>query len=440
MRASDGKSAMMPAPRGWRPAMVVGVAAAVAMVALSACTQLPAPIARSAPPVQPADAAWTASWGGALMPASGKAALAPDALHGASLRQAMRLSLGGHALRVRISNLYGAEPLVIGAASIGRLARPGSADLLGAAMPLRFGGADGVTVAPGREILSNALAIPVASGDALALTVFVASAPARQSVHLAAHATQFLAPGDQTRATTLEAGRTLTSWYHVAGIEVLPAAPPAGVLVAIGDSITDGSGAGLDADERWTDYLVRRLRDAGSPAPAVINAGIGGNRMLKDDNGPHLLSRFERDVLDRPGVTHALVLIGVNDLGRLHKGSGENPQTRQAMLAEMQAGWRQIAQQAHARGVCLLAGTLTPYGSSRIYQPSADNEADRQALNGWLRSAGIVDGVADFDAAVRDPAAPGRLAAAFDSGDGLHLSPAGYRAMADAVPPLKACH
>jgi len=294
-----------------------------------------------------------------------------------------------------------------------------------------------VTVAPGTEIVSDVLPMPVASGDALALTLYLVSAPARQSVHLAAHATQFLAPGDQTRAAALEGGRTLTSWYHVAGIEVLPAAAPAGVLVAIGDSITDGSGAGQDADERWTDYLVRRLRRAGGPAFSVINAGIGGNRMLKDDNGPHLLSRFERDVLARPGVTHALVLVGVNDLGRLHKGSQENPQTRRAMLAEMQAGWRQLAQQAHARGVCLLAGTLTPYGSSRIYQPSTDNEADRQALNAWLRSADVVDGVADFDAAVRDPAAPSRLAAAFDSGDGLHLSPAGYRAMAEVVPVQK---
>jgi lysophospholipase L1-like esterase len=411
------------------------LALAMAMTALPACTQLPAKAAQAPQAAQPA---WTASWGTALMPAGGKAALVVDAPHGTTLRQAMRLSLGGQALRVRISNLYGAEPLVIGAASVGRLARPGGAQLAGEATPLRFGGADRVAVAPGAEIVSDALPMAVVGGDALALTLFVQSAPVRQSVHLAAHATQFLAPGDQTRASTLEGGRTRTSWYHVAGIEVLPAAAPAAasasVLVAIGDSITDGSGAGQDADERWTDYLVRRLRGTAGPAVGVINAGIGGNRMLKDDNGPHLLSRFERDVLARPGVTHALVLIGVNDLGRLHKGGQENPQTRQAMLAEMQAGWRQLAQQAHARGVCLLAGTLTPYGSSRIYQPLADNEADRQVLNDWLRSADVIDGVADFDAAVRDPAAPDRLQAAFDSGDGLHLSPAGYRAMADAVP------
>jgi lysophospholipase L1-like esterase len=156
--------------------------------------------------------------------------------------------------------------------------------------------------------------------------------------------------------------------------------------------------------------------------------------MLREGNGPSLLARFERDVLERPGVTHALVLIGVNDLGRLHKSGQETPQARQAMLDEMQAGWRKLASQAHARGVCLFAGTLTPYGASRLYRPGPGNEADRQSLNAWLRGADFLDGVADFDAAVRDPAAPDRLQSAFDSGDGLHLSPAGYRAMAGAVP------
>ena len=381
---------------------------------------------------------WYASWGSALMAASDKAAL-PEGLRDVTLRQAVRLSLGGSALRVRISNLYGAEPLVIRSASIGRPARPGAADLAGGATALRFGGAATATVAPGADIVSDALPFPVAAGDALAVSLSVASGPARQSVHLAAHAMQFIAPGEQSMRIALEGARPLTSWYQLTGVDVQPAAAPAPVLVGIGDSITDGTGAGLDLDERWTDFLVRRLRSEGGAAVAVINAGIGGNRMLKDENGPNLLSRFERDVLARPGVTHALVLIGVNDLGRLHKGSQETQQARQAMLAAMQAGWRRLAAQAHARGVCLLAGTLTPYGASRLYKPSAENEADRQAINHWLRGASFIDGVADFDAAVRDPAAPGRLQAAFDSGDGLHLSPAGYRAMAGAVPELKPC-
>jgi lysophospholipase L1-like esterase len=383
-------------------------------------------LAQAAAPV------WTASWGTALMPASPKAGEAAAYAQPVSLRQAMRLSLGGQALRVRISNEYGSEPLVIGAASVGRLARPGGAELAGNPAPLRFGGSARTSVAPGTELVSDPVQLPVAAGEAVAVSLFVEAGPARQSVHLAAHATQFIAPGDQTLRAALEGARPVTSWYQVAGIEVLPAAPSA-VLAAIGDSITDGTGAGTDADERWTDFLVRRMQ-GGGPAVAVVNAGIGGNRMLREGNGPSLLSRFERDVLERPGITHAVVLIGVNDLGRLRKGSEENPQTRQAMLAELQAGWRQLAQQAHGRGVCLIAGTLTPYGSSRLYRPGPGNEADRQALNAWLRGADFIDGVADFDAAVRDPKAPERLQAVFDSGDGLHLSPAGLRAMAEAVP------
>jgi lysophospholipase L1-like esterase len=156
--------------------------------------------------------------------------------------------------------------------------------------------------------------------------------------------------------------------------------------------------------------------------------------MLRDGNGPSVLSRFERDVLERPGITHALVLIGVNDLGRLHRGKDETMQARQEMLAELQSAWRQLAERAHKRGICLFAGTLTAYGRSRIYQPGPDNEADRQVLNTWLRQTDVVDGVADFDAAVRDPNAPAQLLAAYDSGDHLHLSPAGYRAMAAAIP------
>jgi lysophospholipase L1-like esterase len=384
--------------------------------------------------VQAAQPAWTASWGTALMENPAKPGEPDQPLARVTLRQAMRLSLGGEALRVKISNLHGEAPLVIGAASLGRAGAPGSAALAGPATQLRFGGAAGVTLAPGAEILSDPLRLPVAAGDLVALSLYVEAGPARRTVHLAAHATGFTAPGDQAMRPALEGALSSTSWFQVAGIEVLPAARPATMLAAIGDSITDGSGAGLDADERWTDFLQRRLRTEGAPATAVVNAGIGGNRMLREGNGPSLLARFERDVLERPGVTHALVLIGVNDLGRLHKGGQETPQARQAMLDEMQAGWRRLASEAHARGVCLLAGTLTPYGASRLYRPGPGNEADRQSLNAWLRGADFLDGVADFDAAVRDPAAPERLQAAFDSGDGLHLSPAGYRAMAGAVP------
>lgn len=376
---------------------------------------------------------WTASWGAALMPSSGKTALAPDVLAHATLRQLMRLSLGGRQLRVRISNRHGNAPLVIGSAEVARATHAGSSDLAGAPLALRFGGQPGITLAPGAEALSDALPLATEDGELLALSLYVDAAAAPQSVHIAAHATQFLAPGDQAARPALDGAKALTSWYQVEGIEVQPAAP-ASVLVAIGDSITDGTGSGLDQDERWPNYLWRRAREEGKAPLAVVDAGIGGNRMLADGNGPRLLARFRHDVLERPGVTHALVLVGVNDLGVQHRGKHDTPQARARMLAELEDGWRALAAQAHARGVCLIAGTLTPYGDSRIYHPTPDNEADRQQLNAWLRASELFDGLADFDAAVRDPAAPDHLRAAFDSGDHLHLSPAGYWVMAGAVP------
>jgi lysophospholipase L1-like esterase len=377
--------------------------------------------------------AWRAGWGAALMPPSAKTALAQGELRDVTLRQTVRLSLGGQALRVRVSFGLGAEPVVIGAATLAAPPAAGGSGVAGPATPLRFQGAPGVTVAPGAEALSDPLTWQAVAGTHLTVSLHVRALPARQSVHVAAHSTQFLAPGDQSAAEVLEGGRQLSSWYQLGAVEV-DAPQAGGVLVAIGDSITDGSGSGRDRAERWTDYLVRRLQREGGPAIAVVNAGIGGNRMLRDDIGPHLLSRFERDVLGRAGVTHALVLIGVNDLGRMQRSQGVSPETRQAMLKDLQAGWRRLLEAAHARGVCLFAGTLTPYGASRLYRPGPQDEADRVALNRWLRESGLFDGIADFDAAVRDPAVPDRLLPAYDSGDGLHLSPAGYRAMAGAVP------
>ncbi|WP_229473790.1 SGNH/GDSL hydrolase family protein [Pseudoduganella lurida] len=373
---------------------------------------------------------WAAAWGAALMVPPAKNALPERG--DVTLRQVMRLSAGGSQVRVHLSNLHGDAPLVIDAATFAP-AQAGSGRIDAARLhTLRFGGAPGLRLAPGAEAVSDPLPFPAAAGQDVALSLHAAALPAQQSAHVAAHATQYVAAGNQAARPVLEGARTVTSWFQVSGIDVL--APGLPVLVAVGDSLTDGSGAGLDANERWTDFLARRTGTEGRPALAVINAGIGGNSMLRDDIGENLLARFERDVLARPGITHAVVLIGVNDLGRLHTGSQETAATRAELVARLQSGWLRMAGRAHARGVCFVAGTLMPYGASSLYRPAPHNEADRLAMNAWLRTAPAFDAVADFDGAVRDPAAPDRLLPAFDSGDHLHLSPAGYRAMAQAVP------
>ena len=195
-------------------------------------------------------------------------------------------------------------------------------------------------------------------------------------------------------------------WYQIADIEV-EAPRSVGALVAIGDSITDGNGATTDGNDRWTDALVARLAREGGPTMGVVNAGIGGGRLLREGLGPNVVSRFDRDVLTRSGVTHVIVLIGVNDLGIQHRNErGHAGGTRAARRRADESGYRQIAERAHARGICMIGGTINPYTGSDYYKPNERNEADRQTLNAWIRSSGVFDAVADFDAAMRDPAQP----------------------------------
>ena len=376
---------------------------------------------------------WVASWGTAQMAPGAEHVLAPAQWRDASLRQVLRVSLGGERLRVRFSNVFGTEPFVIDGASIALSRGPGrSAIDPASSRPLRFGGAASVTIPAGAEYLSDPVVLPHAAGSDLAVSIHTLDAPARQTSHPGARATSFIAPGQHLAAAELPGASSFTRWYQLAGIEV-EAAPGAHAVVAIGDSITDGYGVAPDTNLRWTDGLAARLRQAGMTGVGVVNAGIGGGRLLRDGLGPNLAARFGRDVLDRPGVRHAIVLIGVNDFGSLHRNTDDSPAARRQMLADMQEALRQSVARAHARGVCVIGATITPYAGSAYYHPKAPNEQDRQAYNDWIRRSGVFDGVIDFDAALRDPARPDHLLAAYDN-DGLHPNMAGYQAMAEAVP------
>jgi lysophospholipase L1-like esterase len=212
-------------------------------------------------------------------------------------------------------------------------------------------------------------------------------------------------------------------------------APQARAIAVLGDSITDGYGVQPDTNLRWPDHLAARLRaDPAFAQVAVLNAGIGGNRLLLDGLGPNALARFERDVLSQPGVTHLVVLEGVNDLGVLTRDGPVAAERHAALVAQATEALRQIVLRARARGVTVIGGTILPFATSTTYHPPAETEADRQAINAWIRAPGNFDAVIDFDAALRDPANPSRLDPALDSGDGLHPSLDGYRAMAAAVP------
>lgn len=414
------------------------LAASLLSVSLAGCAALPGGAASQ----PPAGAHWVASWGSAQLVPEGQNELPAAQWQDASLRQIVRVSLGGQRLRVKLSNVFGAAPLVIDAGSVALATAPGKADVDAASLrPLRFGGAASVTIPAGGEYLSDPVDLAHAAGADLAISLHFTQAPARQTGHPGARATSFRVPGNEVQAAHWTQADTFTRWYQIAGVEVL-AGPAAHTVVAIGDSITDGYGVKPDTYARWTDALAARLRGAGMTDVGVVNAGIGGGRMLHDGLGPNLVARFDRDVLARPGVSHAIVMIGVNDFGVQHRNKEDSPAARAQLVDGLEQAYRQIVARAHERGVCVLGATITPYGGSGYYAPGPDNEADRLAYNRWIRTSGVVDGVVDFDAALRDPARPDHLQKALDN-DGLHpSSPSGYRAMADAVPleQLKSCH
>ena len=375
---------------------------------------------------------WVSSWGTAQLIPDQANALLPEQWRDSTLRQIVRLSLGGPRVRVRLSNVFGTQPLVVDGATVARAVKPGAADLVkGSVRSLRFGGKPSITIPAGGEYFSDPVELAVEAGADLAVSLHFAAEPARQTGHPGARTHSFLVKGSQGEAEQWPGAEKFTRWYQLADVEV--AAPVAArAVVAIGDSITDGYGVSADSNERWTDFLVDRVTRAKLPL-GVVNAGIGGGRMLRDGLGPNLVSRFDRDVLARGGVSHAIIMIGVNDLGGQHRSKEDTPEARARLLEDLKQAHRQLVERAHAKGVCVVGATITPYMGSGYYQPNADNEKDRQDYNRWIRESGVFDGVADFDAALRDPAKPELLLKTFDN-DGLHPSIAGYKAMAEAVP------
>lgn len=376
---------------------------------------------------------WVGTWGAAQIRVEGQEAEKAPLAGPVTLRQTVRASVGGPRLRVRLSNLFGDAPLDVGGAQVALPVANGAAAVRpDTARPLSFAGAASVTIPPGAEAYSDPVALPLAAGADLAITLHLPEPPARRTGHPGSRATAFLLPGDRVADAAFTGATPIPGWHQIADVEVEAAAR---VVVAIGDSITDGYGVNPDTNRRWTDFLLARLRaDPRTRDFAVVNAGIGGNRVLLDGTGPNLMSRFDRDVIARSGVTHAILLEGVNDLGVLTRDAPASRQAHRRIVAEITGAYRQVAERAHAHGIKLIGGTITPFVGNEYYHAGPESEAGRQAINRFIRSAGVFDAVIDFDRAIRDPANPSRMLPAYDSGDHLHPSEAGYRAMAEAVP------
>jgi lysophospholipase L1-like esterase len=348
-----------------------------------------------------------------------------------TLRQTLRVSLGGHRLRLRLSNAFGGAPLPITRVAVA-LPRGGSAGVSGirpeTSRPVTFSGRAGTTVPVGAHVVSDPLELDVSPGAVLTVTVYLDQGLASSALtsHPGSRTTSHLAAGDHVDAADLPAATPVDHWYLLSGVEVW-SEPGAATLVLLGDSLTDGRGSTANGNDRWPDRLFDRL----PPGIAVANQGAGGNRVLNDGLGPSALARLDRDVLAQSAARWLVVFEGVNDLGTA-------PATRagqRQVVAELLAAYEQIAVRARARDLLVYGATLTPFGGSDPYDdPEGHREEARQAVNAWIRDEGPYDAVIDFDLAVRDPAEPRRLSAAYDEGDHLHLSPAGYRALAEAVP------
>lgn len=377
---------------------------------------------------------WVAGWATSQIVPAGNNAVPPEDLTDATLRQIVRVTLAGKRLRVRLSNAFGQAPLVIGAASVARPRDNATSKIDTATLrSLTFGGQSSVVIPAGADYWSDPVALPLSAGGDLAITLHLPKAPDVQTGHPGSRAMTWFARGNQVRAAELPGAKSAPRWLVIGGVEVEALGAPA--LVILGDSITDGYGVEPNTNARWPDALFRRMQgDPGTRNMAVLNAGIGGNRLRLDGIGPNILARFDRDVLSMPRVTHMIVVVGVNDLGTLTRDAPATPEQHRALVTEMIGALRQVAERGRAHGIKVIGTTIMPYGTSAYYHPDAANEADRAAVNAWVRTPGNFDSVIDFDAVMRDPASPLRLRADLDSGDGLHPSIAGYRAMADAVP------
>jgi len=382
-----------------------------------------------APSASAAPLHWVSSWQASPQPVWGTdflfPSLIPSTLDDQSFRQTARLSLGGQRVRIRLSNAHGDHPLRIGAAALA------AADG-GTPVALQFDGRPGSVIAPGGDLLSDPLALPLADLQAVQVSVHLPAPTPLQTFHWEGRQTSWIAPGNQTGAPILHSATPTTARLLLSGIEV-EAAASAATVVVIGDSITDGATASLDRDQRWTDHLATRLASRGV---AVANAGISGGRLLRSGMGDAALARFERDVLRQPGVTAVIVLIGINDIS--WAGTAFAPDQPRPTLAELQAGYRSLVRQAHAHGLRVTGATLPPFAGALPGTPlddyfSVEKDALRIQLNDWIRQSDAFDTVLDLDQALRDPAAPQRLLPRYDSGDHLHPGDAGNRAMAEAV-------
>lgn len=384
---------------------------------------------------------WVGTWGTAPATQADEAAMRAQKLvfDNQTVRQIVHTSIGGDTARVRLSNAFGAVPVEIGAAHIA-LRSSGSGINTGTDRALTFGGRPQVKIPPGAVVLSDAVKLAVPELSDVAISLYLPGKGLAAGVHYSSQQTSYLAAGNAAALTSLDNPTPVTSWMFLTGLEV-HAAPSAGAIVTLGDSITDGARSTVDGNHRWPDMLASRLAARkGGPRFGVVNMGIGGNRILHEGMaskrpqfGINALARFDSDVLAQPGVKYLVVLEGINDIG--HAGSSA-PASETVTAEDLIAGMKQMIERAHQKGIKVIGCTITPFeGPANVQRGywTPEKAKVRDTVNEWIRSGKGYDGFIDFDKALRDPANPSKVLPAYDSGDQLHPSDAGYDALGKAI-------
>jgi lysophospholipase L1-like esterase len=387
-----------------------------------------------------AAAGWTASWGAAPLPptpATGPFPATPT-FSDQTIRQTVRLSTGGSRIRIRFTNEYGTKPLLIGAAHVAL------ADAKGAVAPgtdraLSFAGKPSALIPAGSPLLSDPVDLAAQSLAYVSISAYLPENTGPCTCHAVGLQTAYVSAAGNFVADEFVPDQTNSVRAFISGVAVYSTLPTRTVVV-LGDSISDGVGSTPDSNRRWPDVLAERLAARhGRQAIGVVNMGISGNRLLNDGAGQSAMARFDRDVLSLPGVAYVIVFEGVNDLG-ISFGEFQGPMAgffkslapqNKATAEAMIAGYRQLIDRAHGRGLKVFGATIAPYEGAAYYSP--EGEAVRQQINSWIRIGGAFDAVLDFDAVLRDPVKPTQIAAPLQAGDHLHGSDLGYEALAKSV-------
>jgi lysophospholipase L1-like esterase len=350
----------------------------------------------------------------------------PRGYNNQTIRMIVRASIGGSRVRVKLSNAFGSAPVTVGAAHIA-LREKDSAIVSATDRALAFNGKPGATIGPGVVLLSDPVDLTVPALADLVVSLYLPGDTGPPTNHATAlHTTYVTKEGNAVDAASIPDPVTTQSYYWLYAVEVMAPAKT-GLIVAYGDSITDGARSSNESNHSWPALLAARLAAGKKPMPvAVANMGIGGNRVLRDNSGVSALGRLDRDVFSQPGVKWLMLLEGINDIGREATVPAETVQADDVI-----AGYKQIIERAHSHGIKVIGCTLTPYQGANYYRDHG--EEVRTAVNTWIRTGRAFDGVVDFEAATRDPENPKKLRAEFDPGDHLHPNDAGYQAMADAI-------